>query len=222
VTIAPRLLASMHAGERLQTRVRSGLGAELTLEDGRVVIDAGSMSSCLLGHRHPEVVAAVEKAARTVYVGDCTGYTPREQAVEDLLRIAFGGEPWADTVALFVSSSEAADLGLLLAQMLTGREPLVSRALSYHGGVGLGREISNHPLWGAHLAGLDGGVTPRPTPKGACALPLNIRTPSRPWHVRPARFGSRTRPSPLSVGWATASPSSAARAGRTWSRSARA
>jgi 4-aminobutyrate aminotransferase-like enzyme len=158
-----RLLASMHApGERVKTRVRSGLGVELTLEDSRVVLDAGSMSSCLLGHCHPEVVAAIEKAARTVYVGDATGYAPRERAADDLLRLAFASEPWADTVAFFVSSSEAADLGLLLAQMLTGREPLVSRELSYHGGVGLGREISNHPLWGAHLAGLERGIIPRP------------------------------------------------------------
>jgi 4-aminobutyrate aminotransferase-like enzyme len=160
---APRLIASMHApGDSIKRRVRSGRGVELTLEDGRVVLDAGSLSSCLLGHCHPEVVAAVEQAARTVYVNDGTGYAPREEAVEDLLRIAFRDESWAGAAALFVSSSEAADLGLLLAQLLTGREPLASRACSYHGGVGLGREISSHPLWGAHLSDPAGGVTPRP------------------------------------------------------------
>src|SRR4029450_8030256 len=91
-----RLLASMHApGERVKTRVRSGLGVELTLEDSRVVLDAGSMSSCLLGHCHPEVVAAVEKAARTVYVGDATGYAPRERAADDMLRLGLGGGPVA-------------------------------------------------------------------------------------------------------------------------------
>jgi 4-aminobutyrate aminotransferase-like enzyme len=91
---------------------------ELTLEDGRTVVDVGSMSSCILGHCHPEVAAAVEQAARTIYANDGSGYRPRERAVEDLLQLAFRDEPWADAVALFVSSSEAADLGLLLAQML--------------------------------------------------------------------------------------------------------
>ena len=153
----------MHApGQRNESRVRSGFGMHLTLEDGRTVVDVGSMSSCILGHCHPEVVAAVETAARTIYANDGSGYAPREQAAEDLLQIAFRDEPWADAVALFVSSSEAADLGLLLAQILTGREPLVSRELSYHGGVGLAREISRHPLWGGHLASLEEGVTARP------------------------------------------------------------
>jgi 4-aminobutyrate aminotransferase-like enzyme len=159
------LFASNHAPrERETTRVRRGEGVWLTLEDGRVVLDAGSMSAAILGHCHPDLTRAVERAAREVYVSDGLGYAPREQAAEDLLRVAFAGEPWADRVGLFVSSSEAADLGLLLAQILTGREPLVSRELSYHGGTGLSREVSAHPRWGAHLASLESGVTPRPSP----------------------------------------------------------
>ena len=51
------LLASMHApGERPSLAVVRGRGARLTLEDGRETIDAGSLSSCLLGHCHPELV----------------------------------------------------------------------------------------------------------------------------------------------------------------------
>jgi 4-aminobutyrate aminotransferase-like enzyme len=71
------------------------------------------------------------------------------------LTIAFNDEPWADHVALFVSASEAADLGLLLAQTLTGREPLVCRDLAYHGSVGLARSTSVHPLWSAALVSQD-------------------------------------------------------------------
>lgn len=156
--------SNLAPGERQTTRVRRGEGVWLTLEDGRVVLDAGSMSAAILGHCHPDLTKAVEHAAREVCVSDGVGYLPREQAAEDLLRVAFSDEPWADRVALFVSSSEAADLGLLLAQILTGREPLVSRELSYHGGAGLSREVSAHPRWGAHLASLDSGITPRPFP----------------------------------------------------------
>jgi acetylornithine/N-succinyldiaminopimelate aminotransferase len=79
------------------------------------------MSSYILGHCHPEVIAAVQAAAETVYVSDTVGYAPREQTAADILDVAFDAEPWADRVAFFVSSSEAGDLGLSLAQMLTGR-----------------------------------------------------------------------------------------------------
>jgi 4-aminobutyrate aminotransferase-like enzyme len=159
----PALLASMHApGERPAVVVTSGRGMELTLSDGRTVLDAGSLSSCILGHCPPELVAAVQAAAGQGYVGDTVGYAAREQAAEDLLRIGFAGEPWADTVAWFVSSSEAADLGLLLAQELTGCQPLVCRSNGYHGGVGLSREASTQPMWSAELCSRSGGVTPRP------------------------------------------------------------
>ncbi len=158
-----RLLSSMSAPrQRHALQAVRGRGTQLTLADGRTVIDVGAMSANLLGHCHPEVVAAVQAAAETVYVGDMVGYPPREQAVDDILDIAYRGEDWAGSVALFVSSSEAADLGLGLAQMLTGREPLVCRRSGYHGGVGLAREVSHHPMWNTSLAALAGGALARP------------------------------------------------------------
>jgi 4-aminobutyrate aminotransferase-like enzyme len=104
--------SNLAPGERPSTRVRRGDGVRLTLEDGRVVLDAGSMSGAILGHCHPEVTSAVAQAAREVCVNDSIGYAPREKAAEDLLRVAFAGEQWADRVVLFVSSSEARRPGL--------------------------------------------------------------------------------------------------------------
>jgi 4-aminobutyrate aminotransferase-like enzyme len=150
------------AGVAPPITIARGRGMHLTLGDGRTVLDAGSLSSCIVGHCAPEVVAAVREAADVAYVSDTVGYAAREQVAQDLLRIGFAGEPWADTVALFVSSSEAADMGLLLAQELTGRDAIVCRTNSYHGGVGLAREASTHPLWGAALSSPEGGVTPPP------------------------------------------------------------
>jgi 4-aminobutyrate aminotransferase-like enzyme len=159
-----RLLSSMSApGQRHALQAVRGRGTRLTLADGRTVIDVGCMSANLLGHCHPEVVAAVQTAAETVNVGDMVGYPPREQAAEDILDIAYKGEDWAGSVALFVSSSEACDLGLALAQMLTGKEPLVCRQSGYHGGVGLAREVSHHPMWDTSLASLAGGFQLRPS-----------------------------------------------------------
>ncbi len=172
-----RVLSSMLApGERHATRVVRGQGMELTLEDGRVVLDMGSLSSCIVGHCHPAVVAAVRDAAGSVYVNDTTGYGPREQATEDLLELGFAGEAWPGAAALVVSSSEAADLALLLAQMLTERAPLVCRELAYHGGVGLGRELSTHPLWGGTLvpAAAEGASTERPPIAEVRQLPLPV------------------------------------------------
>jgi 4-aminobutyrate aminotransferase-like enzyme len=158
-----RLLSSMSApGQRHALQAVRGRGTQLTLADGRTVIDVGAMSANLLGHCHPDVVAAVQAAAETVNVGDMVGYPPREQAVDDILDIAYAGEDWAGSVALFVSSSEAADLGLGLAQMLTDRDPLVCRRSGYHGGVGLAREVSHHPMWNTSLAALAGGALARP------------------------------------------------------------
>lgn len=159
------LLSSMLApGEQSSTYVVRGRGVELTLSDGRTVLDGGSLSSCIVGHCHPEVVRAVREAAGSVYVADGNGYAPRDQAAEDLLRYAFGGEDWAEGVVLFISSSEAADLGLLLAQTLTGREALVCRERGYHGAVGLARAVSAHPLWSPKLAPLDGTEELYPPP----------------------------------------------------------
>jgi 4-aminobutyrate aminotransferase-like enzyme len=170
-----RVLGSMLApGERASVKVARGRGTRLVLADGRHVLDAGSMSSCLLGHCHPEVVAAIQAAAETVYVNDTVGYEPRERAAAQLLEMTFAEERWTDSVVWFVSSSEAADLGLVLAQMLTGREPLVARVNGYHGAVGLAREASLNPLWDASLAGGPGAGQPRPRLSEVRALPMPV------------------------------------------------
>lgn len=170
-----RLLSSMSApGQRHSLQAVRGRGTQLTLADGRTVLDVGAMSANVLGHCHPEMVAAVQAAAETVNVGDMVGYPPREQAVEDILNIALKGEDWAGSVALFVSSSEACDLGLALAQLLTGREPLVCRRSGYHGGVGLAREVSHHPMWDTSLSALAGGVEPRPRLAQTREIPVPV------------------------------------------------
>lgn len=178
-TFLPSMLAP---DERTQTYIAAGRGTELTLGDGRVVVDGGSLSSCIVGHRHPRVMEAVQKAAEGGSVGDGTGWLPREQAADDLLSLAFEGEDWARGVAFFISSSEACDLALLLAQTLSGREPLVARERGYHGNVGLARSASLNELWKPMLAPLAGGPAaagPEPTPVRALPVPeCGLTTPA--------------------------------------------
>lgn len=168
-----RQLASMLApGQRAELQIIAGEGTALTLADGRTVLDAGSMSGAILGHGHPEVVAAISHAARLPYANDHTGMPLRERAAEDLIRTTFAGEPWAEMVTFFVSASEAIDLGLALAQMLTGRKALVARDLGYHGAVGLARGVSAHPGWAAQLVTESGEVTVAPDTTPARLLPV--------------------------------------------------
>jgi 4-aminobutyrate aminotransferase-like enzyme len=153
-------------GEQSSIVIRDGHGASLELEDGREVIDAGSISASLLGHRHPAVVEAITRAAAMPYVTDGFGFGPRTDAAEDLLGIAFDGEDWAGVVRFVCSSSEANDMALELAQTITDRPILVSRNLAYHGALGLAREASNHPLWNGGLARPSGGWQDPPSDRG--------------------------------------------------------
>jgi len=173
-TKIPALLACMRApGERPPFDVVGGEGATLRLSDGREVIDAGSISASILGHRHPALVEAIRGAADAPYVSDGFGDPARTQAAEDLLGIAFAEEAdWVGVVRFFTSASEANDMALLLARTVTGRTPLVSRQLAYHGAVGLAREASNHPLWNGGLARAAGGwQNPPDTDAGWRILP---------------------------------------------------
>jgi 4-aminobutyrate aminotransferase-like enzyme len=155
------LLSPMHRiGQLPEFAVRCAEGVHLVLDDGRSILDAGSTSACLLGHGHPDLVRAIRDAAQSPYIDCTTGFDARPEAAEDLLRIAFRDEPWADTVAFFVSSSEACDLGLVLAQTLTEREPIVARQGKYHGASGLARGASPVHLASGHL-----GDSDRPEPR---------------------------------------------------------
>lgn len=147
-----------------------GKGVLLLLADGRSVID-GSNTSGLLGHSHPALVQAMRTAATYPIVNDMWGWKERDEAAQDLLEIAFDGEPWVGGVRFLISGSEANDQALSLAQALTDRDRLVAREGSYHGGVGLAREVTLEPQWHGGLSSLDGGVRHVPRSTDVVAIP---------------------------------------------------
>jgi 4-aminobutyrate aminotransferase-like enzyme len=130
-----------------------------------------------LGHAHPDIVAAVREAAAEPVVNDGWYWPAREEAIEELIAVAFGGD--ADSIGAVrfaLSGGEANDLALSLAQALTGRAGLVTRERAYHGICGLSREMTVQPHWHGGLSSLDGGVRPPsriadvrqlPIPRGA-------------------------------------------------------
>ena len=222
-----RLLStSLTTGDEANARIVGGHGVWFRLSDGREVIDA-SNTAAPLGHCHPEIIEAVRRAADAPVINEGWQWAEREEAAEDLLRIAFAGEEWAAAVRFFISASEANDAALSLCQALTGRKELATRQRAYHGGAGLARELTVQPQWHGGLAGAgtagnhrDPPARPRPgwRPCTSCPPPPARASPGN--RTRPReRTGSRA-PGPSSPA-APPSCSTTARAGSTTRRATR-
>jgi len=104
--------------------------------DGRrlfdVHINGGTFN---LGHRHPEIVAALHEAADRYDIGNHHFPSgPRARLAEALARLT----PGTLRYSVFASSaSEANDIAIKTARKATGRRKIVSLIGSYHGHTGL-------------------------------------------------------------------------------------
>jgi glutamate-1-semialdehyde 2,1-aminomutase len=109
----------------------SARGAYVTDVEGREYVDlVGSWGPALLGHAHPEVVAAVqEAAARGLSFG-----APTTTEVDLVEAIRFRVPP-AEQVRLVSTGTEATMTALRLARGFTGRDLVVKFAGCYHGHV---------------------------------------------------------------------------------------
>jgi 4-aminobutyrate aminotransferase-like enzyme len=151
--------------------VVDGEGVYLILEDGRRVID-GTNTGAPLGHRHPDMVEAMSRAVRAPVVHEAWNWVDRDDAVRDLLAIAFAEEQeWFGGVRYCLSGSEANDLALALAQAVTGRSALATRARAYHGASGLSRDVTVQPQWHGGLSWAGGGVDGVPRTVEVVELP---------------------------------------------------
>ncbi|MFG2224362.1 glutamate-1-semialdehyde 2,1-aminomutase [Streptomyces sp. NPDC050161] len=109
----------------------SGTGPYLTDADGREYVDlVCSWGPMILGHSHPEVIAAVQEAvARGTSFG-----TPGSGEVELAEEIVARIEP-VEQVRLVSSGTEATMSAIRLARGFTGRAKVVKFAGCYHGHV---------------------------------------------------------------------------------------
>ena len=109
--------------------IERGEGCELIDVDGNRYVDwVGSWGPLILGHAHPEVVAAVaEAAARGTSFGAATA-AEVELAEEVIDRV-----PSVEMVRMTSSGTEAAMSAVRLARAATGREVVVKFAGAYHG-----------------------------------------------------------------------------------------
>ena len=109
----------------------SAQGQRLTDIDGHIYLDyLGSWGPMILGHRHPRVVAAIERALATG-----TSYGAPTEAESRLAEIIIDAVPSIEKVRLVSSGTEAAMSAVRLARGFTGREVIVKFAGNYHGHV---------------------------------------------------------------------------------------
>ncbi len=110
--------------------IRSASGAWLTDVDGHDYVDlVGSWGPMLLGHAHPEVMAAVGDA-----LARGTSYGAPTEAEVDLAEEIVGRTP-VERVRFVSSGTEATMSAIRLARGFTGRDVVVKFAGCYHGHV---------------------------------------------------------------------------------------
>ena len=161
----------LNAGKSSGIKVVGGEGVYFHLEDGRHVLDASNTGGPL-GHRHPDMVEAVRKAAESPVINEGWFWSEREKAADDVIDIVCEGEKeWAAGVRFFLSGSEANDMALSLAQVLTGRKPLATRTRAYHGMAGVSQHLTVQPQWHGGLSVQNGKSRPVPNPFDVRQLP---------------------------------------------------
>ena len=109
--------------------IKKGEGATLTTEDGKIYIDfVEGWGPMLLGHAHPAVTEAIQKAAAE---SSCFG-APCCAEIE-LAELVIDAVPSVDMVRMVNSGTEATMTALRLARGYTGRNKFIKFIGNYHG-----------------------------------------------------------------------------------------
>lgn len=104
-------------------------GATITDTEGRTYVDyVQSWGASILGHAHPVVVEAVQRAAAAG-----TSYGVPTRAEVELAEMVVARVPSVEKLRLVSSGTEAAMTALRLARGVTGRDKVVKFAGGYHG-----------------------------------------------------------------------------------------
>jgi glutamate-1-semialdehyde 2,1-aminomutase len=109
--------------------IRRGVGAHLEDEDGNVYLDCcGSWGPLILGHGHPEVLAAVENA-----MADGLTYGAPHRGEIELAEAVVAACPAVEMIRFVSSGTEAVMAAVRLARGFTGRDRIVKFTGCYHG-----------------------------------------------------------------------------------------
>jgi glutamate-1-semialdehyde 2,1-aminomutase len=109
--------------------IERGEGCELLDVDGNRYLDwVGSWGPLILGHADPDVVAALDAAARRG-----TSYGAATAAEVELAEMVAARVPSVEMIRMTSSGTEAAMSAVRLARAVTGRELVVKFSGAYHG-----------------------------------------------------------------------------------------
>jgi glutamate-1-semialdehyde 2,1-aminomutase len=109
--------------------IERGEGCELLDVDGNRYLDwVGSWGPLILGHADPDVVAALDAAARRG-----TSYGAATAAEVELAELVAARVPSVEMIRMTSSGTEAAMSAVRLARAVTGRELVVKFSGAYHG-----------------------------------------------------------------------------------------
>jgi glutamate-1-semialdehyde 2,1-aminomutase len=109
--------------------IKKGQGSRITDADGNDYIDyVGSWGPLILGHAHPQVVAAIQQAAE-----NGTTFGASTELEITLAKMIAEAVPSIEMVRFVNSGTEATMSALRLARAFTGRDKIVKFAGGYHG-----------------------------------------------------------------------------------------
>ena len=120
-------------------RIERGWRHHLVDVSGRVYLD-GINNVAVLGHSHPAVADAVNRALRTLNTNSRFHYAAHVEFAEMLLATMPAG---LDRVFLLSSGSETVDLALRLARVHTGARDTIALRTAYHGWTTASDEVSS-------------------------------------------------------------------------------
>ena len=109
--------------------IREAVGSKIIDTEGREYIDyLASWGPMILGHSHPDVVAAIREAA-----GRGTSYGAPTEIEIGMARRIVDAFPSVEMVRMVSSGTEAAMTAIRLARGFTGRDRIIKFAGCYHG-----------------------------------------------------------------------------------------
>jgi glutamate-1-semialdehyde 2,1-aminomutase len=147
--------------------IRAAEGCRIIDEDGNVYIDyVGSWGPLILGHCHPEVVAAVRECA-----GRGTSYGIPTRIEIEMARKVVEMVPSIEMVRMVNSGTEAAMSAVRLARGYTGRKKIIKFNGCYHGHADSLLVKSGSGLMTFGIPGTPG--VPEETVRHTVALPYN-------------------------------------------------
>jgi taurine--2-oxoglutarate transaminase len=132
-------------------------GIYIYTPEGKRILDFNSqLMSVLIGHSHPKVVAAMKKACDgLIYIYPQTATEVRARYSKRLAELTPGN---INTFYYTLGGAEANENAIRAAKQFTGRQKIISRYRSYHGGTNATMQLTGDPRRWANEPGMPGVV----------------------------------------------------------------